>query len=229
MVNEDREIDGQDEYPKVTGNTTRRQKAIIDLWTTANVSGLDQDVHVIPLDSLFQRFHTNQRSGLSTRFVVDARSQYGKNKITPGKSASYFCLLLKQLLMGFNSILWVGGILAFVAYEPLGGSSPSTTNLGLGVILFLVIIFNAILNFSQEIKSIKIVASFSKQLPMIATVRRDGIEQQIVADEIVPGDIILIRMGDKLPADCRFLACDGIKVNRLFATFCKIVLSLFLF
>ena len=45
------------------------------------------------------------------------------------------------------------------------------------------------------------------------TVRRDGREQQILAEQIVPGDIILIRMGDRIPADCRFLSCDELKVN----------------
>ena len=115
--------------------------------------------------------------------------------------------------MGFNSILWLAGVLAFLAYEPLGGSTPLIADLGLGIVLFLVIICNAILSVYQEIKSVKIVASFSTLLPTTATVRRNGIEQEIVADEIVPGDIILIRMGDKLPADCRCLACNALKVN----------------
>jgi len=229
MANKDYEIDGRQQYPTTTANTTTRQNSSIDLWATVDTSRLDQDVHVIPLDSLFQRFHTNQRTGLSTTFVPDARAQYGSNKITPRQSPGCFWLLFKQLFMGFNSILWLAGILAFIAYQPLGAPTPSITNLGLGVVLFLVIIFNAILNVYQEIKSIKIVASFSKLLPTIATVRRDGIEQQIAADEIVPGDIILIRMGDKLPADCRFLACDGLKVNILFFIFWKIRLSLLLF
>jgi P-type E1-E2 ATPase len=82
----------------------------------------------------------------------------------------------------------------------------------LGIVLFIVIICNSILNVYQQLKSIKIVAAFSKLIPTIATVRRDGKEQQIVADEIVPGDIILVRMGDKVPADCRFISCDSLKV-----------------
>jgi P-type E1-E2 ATPase len=82
----------------------------------------------------------------------------------------------------------------------------------LGIVIFIFITCNSILNAYQEIKSIKIVAAFSKLLPTLATVRRDGGEQQVLTEEIVPGDIILIRMGDKLPADCRFIACDGLKV-----------------
>ena len=105
MVNEDREIDGRQQHPKTTANTTIRQNSNIDLWAAVDASRLDQDVHVIPLDSLFQRFHTDQRTGLSTTFVPDARAQYGSNKITPPQSPSYFWLLFKQLFMGFNSIL----------------------------------------------------------------------------------------------------------------------------
>jgi len=189
-----------------------RQDSSVDLWATIDRSRLEQDVHIIPIQELFNRFHTDPRTGLSASSIPDARAQYGDNKLTPPKPPSYFWLLFKQAFMGFNCILWFAGVLAFLAYKPFGEPDPSVTDLALGVVLFLVIICNSVLNAYQEIKSIKIVAAFSKLLPTLATVRRDGREQQVVTDEIVPGDIILIRMGDKLPADCRFLSCDGLKV-----------------
>jgi sodium/potassium-transporting ATPase subunit alpha len=185
----------------------------VQLWPTVDKSDSEQEsVHSIPLDELFQQFHTDPKTGLSSDFVSYARVQYGENKLTPPKPPNYFWLLFKQLFTGFNSILWFAGILAILAYEPLGGSDPLITNLAIGILIFIVIISNSILNAYQEIKSIKIVASFSKLIPHLATVRRDGREQQVLTEEIVPGDIILIRMGDKLPADCRFLSCDGLKV-----------------
>ena len=204
-----------------------RQDSTIDLWATVDRSRLDQDVHIIPLEDLYKRFHTDQRSGLSTNQIPDARSQYGDNKLTPPKQPSYFWLLFKELFMGFNLILWFAGILAFLAYKPFGNPDPSITNLALGVVLLLVITCNSVLNVYQQLKSIKIVAAFSKLLPTLATVRRDGREQQVVTDEIVPGDIILIRMGDKLPADCRFIACDGLKVNNYY--FSYFTLHIFIF
>ncbi|CAF3440849.1 unnamed protein product [Rotaria socialis] len=191
----------------------RRQSSIVDLWATVDRSRLEQDVHIIPLDELYQRFHTHPRDGLSSASIADAQAQYGLNKIVPPKPPRYLWLLFKQLFMGFNTILWVAAIFAFLAYKPFGDPIPSITNLALGVVLVIVITCNSILNAYQEIKSIKIVASFSKLLPPIATVQRDGREQQIIVDQIVPGDIILVRMGDKLPADCRFLMCEGIKVK----------------
>ncbi|UJR34810.1 hypothetical protein I4U23_027591 [Adineta vaga] len=189
------------------------EHANIDLWANTDMSRFDQDIHIISLENVFQRFHSNQRTGLSTNFVHDARQHYGMNRITPPQSPNYFWLLFKQLFMGFNCILWPGGILAIVAYQPLGGSNPSITNLSLGIVLFSVIACNAFLNVYQKLKSIKIVASFAKLSPKDATVRRDGIEQHIPVNDLVPGDIIIIRMGDITPADCRFLTCEGLKIN----------------
>jgi sodium/potassium-transporting ATPase subunit alpha len=190
-----------------------RQDSSIDLWVTIDRSHLEQDVHIIPLEDLYQRFHTDPRTDLITSYVADARTQYGENKMTPPKQPSYGWLLFKELFMGFNCILWFAGVLAFLAYKPFGEPSPSVTNLALGIVLFLVITCNSILNVYQQLKSVKIVACFSKLPPTLATVRRDGDKQQIVISELVPGDIILIRMGDKLTADYRIIQCDGLKIN----------------
>jgi sodium/potassium-transporting ATPase subunit alpha len=85
--------------------------------------------------------------------------------------------------------------------------------LGLGVVLILVIVSNALFNFYQEMKSLKIVASFSHMQPMITTVKRNGLEMQLNAEELVPGDIVRIRIGEKVPADCRIITCDSLQVN----------------
>jgi H+/K+-exchanging ATPase alpha polypeptide len=63
-------------------------------------------------------------------------------------------------------------------------------------------------------KSLKIVRSFAQILPKLTTVRRNkGREQQIPTSHLVPGDIILLHMGDKVPADCRVISCVNLKVN----------------
>ncbi len=49
--------------------------------------------------------------------------------------------------------------------------------------------------------------------PTIATVKRNGQEMQVNAEELVPGDVVRIRMGEKVPADCRLITCDGLQVN----------------
>lgn len=190
--------------------------SMVDLWATVDKSRLEQDIHIIPLDDLYQRFHTNSCDGLSTASINDALVQYGVNRITPPKQPNYLWLFIKELFIDFNIILWIASILTFLAYKPFGEPNPSITNLALGIVLIVVVVFNSILSFSQEMKSIKIMTSLSKLVPTIVTVRRDGKTQQINAEEIVPGDIILVRIGDKIPADCRFLNCDGLKVCQYF-------------
>jgi sodium/potassium-transporting ATPase subunit alpha len=191
----------------------QQRDSVVGRSTTVNSTRLKEDVHIIPLDDLYKRFHTDPRQGLSSSLVVDSQARYGTNKLTPPKPSNFLSLLVKELFIGFNIILWIARILAFLAYKPFGDPTPSIANLALGVILFLVIICNSLLSVYQNIKSTKIVSTFSKLLPAIVTVRREGREEHIMADQIVPGDIILIRIGDKLPADCRFLVCDGLRVN----------------
>ena len=59
----------------------------------------------------------------------------------------------------------------------------------------------------------KIVASFSNMQPTTATVKRNGVETQVNAEELVPGDIVRVRLGEKVPADCRLISCDNLQVN----------------
>ena len=81
------------------------------------------------------------------------------------------------------------------------------------MLLIIVIVTNALFNFYQEVKSMKIVASFSNLQPTIATVKRNGFEMQLNAEELVPGDIVRIRLGEKVPADCRLISCEDLQVN----------------
>ncbi|CAM2701631.1 unnamed protein product [Rotaria socialis] len=180
---------------------------------TGDVSLLRTDVHIVPIATLVERFHANLQNGLSDAIVTEHRAQYGKNTLTPPPKPSYLWMLLRQMLVGFNGILWVATLFAFLSYEPFGDPTPDKTNLGLGIVLILVIVSNALFNFYQEIKSLKIVASFSHMQPTITIVKRNGLEMQINAEELVPGDIVRMRMGEKVPADCRLITCDGLQMN----------------
>lgn len=174
---------------------------------------LTTDVHLIPIDLLARRFNTNIQQGLTDETIVQHRNQYGINRLTPPPEPSLLWMLVKQCLIGFNGILWIATLFAFLSYRPFGEPEPDITSLGLGVVLILVIVSNALFNFYQEVKSLKIVASFSKMQPTIANVRRNGLDMQINAEELLPGDLISIKLGDKVPADCRLLTCDNLQVN----------------
>ncbi|CAF1039319.1 unnamed protein product [Adineta ricciae] len=174
---------------------------------------LKTDVHIVPLEKLVDRFKSDLTNGLTDEMITQHRATYGENKLTPARPPSFFWMIIKQLLIGFNGILWIATLFAFLSYKPFGEPNPDISNLGLGVILILVIVLNALFNFYQEVKSMKIVSSFMKMQPSIATVKRNGVETQVNAEELVPGDIVRIRLGEKIPADCRLISCDDLQVN----------------
>ncbi|UJR12114.1 hypothetical protein I4U23_016292 [Adineta vaga] len=180
---------------------------------TEDLSTLKTDVHLIPIGTLAERFESNLQNGLSDEIVQQHHIKYGQNRLTPPPKPSLLWMFLKQILVGFNGILWVATLFAFLSYKPFGEPNPDVTNLGLGVVLILVIFSNGIFNFYQEVKSMKIVASFSHLQSTITTVKRNGMEMQINAEELVPGDIVRINMGQKVPADCRLITCDDLQVN----------------
>lgn len=188
------------------------QSSSDDIIPTNNTSEQD-NVHMFSHHDLFTRFRTNQTNGLSLDQVIQFQKQHGENKLTPPKKPNYILILLGQLFTGFNIFLWVAALFAFLAWKPFGEPAPQIANLALGIVLCLIIFTNAILDSHQVIKSTKIVASFSNLLPTLATVRRDGVEQQIIAEKLVSGDIVLVRMEDKLPADLRIITCDGLNVR----------------
>ncbi|CAF1216379.1 unnamed protein product [Adineta steineri] len=209
---------------KVPSKTTRDKSTYLPSNTDDNALELDEDIiedsslmkvdtHIIPMEKLVERFNSDLTKGLTNDIVTEHRTTFGENKLTPSHKPSLLWMFIKQLLIGFNGILWIATLFAFLSYKPFGEPSPDPTNLGLGVILVLVIVSNALFNFYQEVKSMKIVASFSKMQPTTATVKRNGAEIQINAEELVPGDIIRVRLGEKVPADCRIVTCDDLQVN----------------
>ncbi|CAF3936314.1 unnamed protein product [Adineta steineri] len=196
----------------IISNTTDATIAL-DENTIEDESLLKVDVHVIPLEKVVERFNSDLTNGLSDDIVTQHHATFGYNKLTPSRPPSLLWMFIKQLLIGFNGILWIATLFAFLSYKPFGEPAPDISSLGLGVILIIVIFASALFNFYQEVKSMKIVASFSKMQPAIATVKRNGNEMQLNAEQLVPGDIVRIRMGEKVPADCRLISCDDLQVN----------------
>ena len=84
-----------------------------------DTSLLRTDVHIVPIVNLVERFHTDLRNGLSNDTVTQHRAEYGSNKLTPPPKPSLVWMLLKQMLISFNGILWVATLFAFLSYVSL--------------------------------------------------------------------------------------------------------------
>ena len=112
-------------------------------------------------------------------------------------------------------LLWLGAILCFVAYGIQEGTYDDAPkdNLWLGVALAVVVIVTGIFSYYQEAKSSRIMDSFKNMVPQQAIAIRNGEKKNLRAEELVVGDIIDIKFGDRVPADIRVLKSHGFKVD----------------
>lgn len=159
--------------------------------------------HRISLDDIFRRLSVTSTQGLSNEEVRRRVGENGKNKLTPPPSG-LLGRIVGYLFGGFGSILLVASILVFIAWKPLG-NPPAVANLALACVLLTVFALQAGFNAWQDWSSSRVMASIGTMLPDQCIVIRDGSHTSISAIDLVPGDIVVIKQGNKLPADVRFI------------------------
>ncbi|KHJ88109.1 e1-E2 ATPase [Oesophagostomum dentatum] len=123
---------------------------------------------------------------------------------------------LEELAARYGSnIETVGAFLCYIAYsvDYFTMEYPSKDNLYLGIVLMTVVVITGCFQYYQESKSSKIMESFKSMVPTFALVHRDGQKQQIRTEELVVGDIIEVKGGDRVPADIRIITAFGFKVD----------------
>lgn len=112
-------------------------------------------------------------------------------------------------------LLWIGAVLCFLAYgiQAATEEEPQNDNLYLGVVLSAVVIITGCFSYYQEAKSSKIMESFKNMVPQQALVIRNGEKMSINAEEVVVGDLVEVKGGDRIPADLRIISANGCKVD----------------
>ena len=123
-----------------------------------------------------------------------------------------FC---QNLFGGFALLLWLGAILCFLAYGIQASTfeEPPDDNLYLGIVLTAVVLVTGIFSYYQESKSSKIMESFANMVPQYALALREGEKLSVKAEELVLGDVIEVKFGDRIPADIRVTESKGFKVD----------------
>jgi len=176
---------------------------------------LEIDWHTITLEDLCSRLETNTQTGLTKEKAAEILERDGPNSLSPPPTTPEWVKFAKQLFGGFALLLWFGSILCFIAYGILVATEeePSKDNLYLGVVLALVVIVTGIFSYYQEAKSSRIMESFKNLVPQEAHVMRGGERYTINAEQVVVGDIIFVKGGDRIPADIRVIEARGFKVD----------------
>lgn len=159
--------------------------------------------HSITVDELERRLSIDHNVGLSDDQIKRRIGEYGKNKMTPPPSG-LFGKIMGYCFGGFGSILLVASVLVFIAWKPLG-NPPAVANLALACVLVAVFVIQAAFNAWQDWSSSRVMASIGTMLPDQCLVIRGASQSSISALDLVPGDALVIKAGNKLPADVRFI------------------------
>lgn len=176
---------------------------------------LEIDDHIIEIDAFLTRHKTNIKTGLTTSEAKIRLERDGPNELTPPATTPEWIKFCQQLFGGFSTLLWIGSILCFIAYFLESRSNPNAMkdNLYLGIVLATVVIITGVFSYLQERKASNIMDSFKNMVPDKAVVIRDGQTQTVIARELVIGDVVMVKGGDRIPADLRVVEATSCKVD----------------
>ena len=161
------------------------------------------------VETLLYELHT-RLDGLAEAVVEQRFKQFGRNELQAKETGSALVKFLRQFKNFFAILLIVGGCLAWLAEQ----LDPGQGNLYISIALFAVVLLNALFTFIQEFQSERIMESFQQMLPSRVRVRRNGEVREVEATQLVPGDILLLFEGDRIPADGRLLSANELKIDQ---------------
>jgi len=149
-----------------------------------------------------KELNTDFESGLTPDEVGKRLEKYGYNELKKEEKVSPFALFIGQ----FKDILIVILLIAIVLSAVIG----EYTDAG---IIAAIVIFCAVLGFTQEYRAERALEALKKMLSPTITVLRGGREEEIPSKELVPGDILLLEAGDKIPADARLVEAHSLQCD----------------
>jgi len=168
----------------------------------ANAGGDVAPWHAISADEAVKRLGTKSAEGLDAAEAAARLRQYGPNRLPEGKKRGPFMRFLAQ----FNNIL-VYVLLA-------AGFTKLMLSLWVdAAIIFAVVVLNGLLGFIQEGRAEKALDSIRNMLSAEARTVRGGETRMLPADQLVPGDVVLLESGDKIPADLRLVEAKNLRTE----------------
>ncbi|XP_040183060.1 potassium-transporting ATPase alpha chain 1 [Rana temporaria] len=176
---------------------------------------MDINDHEITIEELELKYQTSITKGLKSSFASEVLIRDGPNELKPPKGTPEYVKFARQLAGGLQCLMWVAAVICLIAFgiQESQGDQTAADNLYLAVALIAVVVVTGCFGYYQEFKSTNIIASFKNLVPQQATVIRDGEKSQINANQLVVGDLVEIKGGDRVPADIRIITGQGCKVD----------------
>jgi potassium/sodium efflux P-type ATPase len=160
------------------------------------------DLQKLSVKDVYHALNTSEK-GLPKSEVTSRIHEYGKNALQEKKGQPLIIKFLSNFTHFMAILLWCAGIVGFIAQLPQ-----------LGIAIWMVNIINGAFSFWQEFRAGKATEALKKLLPDYARVVRDGEELKVLAEDLVPGDLILLGEGDRISADARLVEDNDLSVNQ---------------
>jgi Ca2+-transporting ATPase len=158
--------------------------------------------HSLSISEALRLWEVDDEKGLSDEEVIRRQQLFGMNILTPKKGKPAWLRFLLQFNQPLVYILLAASLVTLILKEWVDSS-----------VIFGVVLINSIVGFLQEAKALNALAALARSMTTQTVVLRGGVEKNVSSTGLVPGDIVMIASGDKVPADMRVLKVRDLQVN----------------
>ena len=159
--------------------------------------------HTVSVDDVVATWATDVQSGLTTADVETRRREHGPNRLAESKRRPALLRFVDQFRDLLIMILLVAAVVSFVVSGEL--KTP--------IVVLVVVFANALIGFVQENRAEASLEALKKMLTASSRVRRNGEVQAVATDDLVPGDVVLVEAGDRIPADGRLVLAANLEID----------------
>lgn len=163
--------------------------------------------HTMKVEELTQELDVNLGTGLSAEEAARRLEKYGPNELVERGAKSPWKILWEQLTGIMVVILIVSAVISLLLHEYTDA-----------ITILIIVVLNALLGFTQEYRAEQAMAALKKMATPRVRVRRGGHVAEVAAQELVPGDVILLEAGNAIPADCRLVEEANLRVQEAVLT-----------
>ncbi|MEM9945028.1 MAG: HAD-IC family P-type ATPase [Cyanobacteria bacterium P01_D01_bin.36] len=163
---------------------------------------LAQPWHPLSQQQTAELLGSDLQAGLSVKEAQQRQAQFGSNQLAAKTKTPPLIQFLRQFHQPLLYILLLAGTISLLLQDWLDAS-----------VIFGVVFINAVIGYVQEAKAGEAMAALAKSMVTAATVIRNGEQQQISAVDLVPGDLVRLEAGDKVPADLRLSRINRLRVD----------------
>ncbi len=163
---------------------------------------LSKHWHHLPTEEVATLLESSATKGLDTFELEHRRAHFGPNRLTTKKGKNPLAIFFLQFHQPLIYILLAAALITFILQEWVDSG-----------VIFGVVFVNAIVGFIQESKALKAIEALARTMEGTATVVRAGKKANIPSAQVVPGDLVLLQSGDKVPADLRLLRSRELQID----------------